>query len=150
MQFKDIIGQKQAISRLITAVNSDRLPHAQIFLGPQGAGGLSLALAFTQFVMCSNRTETDSCGTCPSCTKASKYIHPDIHFSFPTVGSKMVSTNFYKEWRATLNSNPHLNVNQWLQAINAENKQGNITRDECVSIVKKLSFKTFEGNATDY
>ncbi len=146
MQFKQIIGQQQAISQLISAVQSDRLPHAQIFLGPQGAGGLSLALAFAQFVLCSNPSESDSCGTCPACTKSTKFIHPDVHFSFPTVGSKMVSTNFYKEWRTALTANPYLNINQWLQAILAENKQGNITRDECVSIVKKLSFKTFEGS----
>jgi len=146
MQFKDIIGQQHAISQLISAVQTDRLPHAQIFLGPQGAGGLSLALAFAQFVLCTNPSESDSCGTCPACVKASKYIHPDVHFSFPTVGSKMVSTNFYQEWRTALTANPYLNINQWLQAINAENKQGNITRDECVSIVKKLSFKIFEGS----
>jgi len=26
---------------------------------------------------------TDSCGICPSCQKAAKLIHPDIHFSYP-------------------------------------------------------------------
>ncbi len=146
MQFKDVIGQQDLKQRLLNSVKSDRMPHAQIFLGPEGSGTLSLALAFSQFVLCESPSETDSCGTCSACIKTDKFIHPDVHFSFPTVGSKVVSTHFYKEWRAALESNPYLNVNQWLSAIQAENKQGNITRDECVSIVKKLSFKIFEGS----
>ncbi|MEK7257269.1 MAG: hypothetical protein AAB316_21120, partial [Bacteroidota bacterium] len=36
-------------------------------------------------------------------------------------------------------------ANQWLQRIGAENKQGNINKEECVSIIRKLSLKTFEG-----
>src|SRR6218665_394765 len=40
----------------------------------------------------------DSCGTCPSCLKAAKMIHPDIHFSFPVIpkksGDKPLSTDY--------------------------------------------------------
>lgn len=146
MQFKDIIGQEDFKERLLNSVRYERMPHAQIFLGPEGCGKLAMALAFAQFVLCENSTENESCGECPACNKAGKMIHPDIHFSFPTVGSKMISSNFYKEWRTAIATNPYLNVNQWLQSIQAENKQGNITKDECVSIVNKLSFKTFEGS----
>ena len=38
-----------------------------------------------------------------------------------------------------------MEINGWLQALGADNKQGNITRDECLDIMRKLSFKTFEG-----
>ncbi len=145
MQFKDVIGQEKIKQRLISSVKGGRMPHAQIFLGPQGSGNLSLAIAFAQFVLCEQPTENDSCGTCRSCNKVGKLIHPDVHFSYPTVGSKMVSTHFLKQWRASIASNSYLEINQWLQALDAENKQGNITRDECVDIIKKLSFKTFEG-----
>ncbi len=145
MTFEKINGQAEVIELLRTMVDGDRIPHAQIFLGSEGVGALPMALAFSQYAMCENRTEGLACGQCSSCSKSSKFIHPDIHFTFPTVGSKATSSMFAKEWRTALHENPYLNVQQWLQSIKAENKQGNITKDECASIVKKLSLKTFEG-----
>jgi len=72
-------------------------------------------------------------------------VHPDLHFSFPTVGANVISDHHIADWRAALAENPYLDVNQWLQRIGAENKQGNINKEECVSIIKKLSLKAFEG-----
>ncbi len=71
--------------------------------------------------------------------------HPDIHFSFPTVGTNAVSTDYLKQWRAALSENPYMDANTWLQRLGAENKQGNITKEECNAIIKKLSLKAFEG-----
>lgn len=92
---------------------------------------------------------TEPCGHCGACHKAQQFIHPDIHFSYPVVKKKddrpAVSTDYAAEWRTALKSNPYLDVNQWLQGINAENKQGNINKDECNAIIKKLSLKVFEG-----
>jgi len=124
----------------------DRIPHALLFIGPEGCGKLALAMAFSQYILCQNKVENDACGKCPSCSKASKFIHPDVHFSFPTVGSKVTSDMFLPEWRKAMEENSYLDINQWLQSIGAENKQGNITKDECTNIVKKLSLKTFESS----
>lgn len=107
---------------------------------------MALAMAFSQYMLCQNKVDDDACGQCPSCIKASKYIHPDVHYSFPTVGTKVTSDQFLPEWRKALEENPYLDVNHWLQLIGAENKQGNITKDECTNIVKKLSLKTFESS----
>ncbi len=145
MDFNTIIGQEEVKQHLRTIVDGDRIPHAQIFLGAEGVGTLSMALAFSQYVMCGNRNEEGACGSCPDCIKSSKRIHPDIHFTYPTVGSKATSGMFANEWRQAISENPYLNVQQWLQFIKAENKQGNITKDECGAIVKKASLKTFEG-----
>ncbi len=146
MQFKHIIGQNTIKQSLREMVQQQRIPHAQLLLGAPGCGKLSLALAFAQYVLCENPSEDDSCGTCSACRKAEKLIHPDIHFSYPVVGSKMTSVHFLENWRTAFAQNPYMNVNQWLQQIGAENKQGNINKDECVSIIKKLSLKTFEGS----
>ena len=146
MQFDQITGQKQLKEQLLGFVNSGRIPHAQIFLGPPGCGKLALAIAFAQYVLCENKSGNESCGQCKACIKSKKLIHPDIHFSYPTVGSKMTSNSFSEEWREAVLEQPYMNVNQWLQAIGAENKQGNITVDECNNIVKKLSLKIFEGS----
>jgi len=146
MQFKEIIGQNSVKTQLIQSADSGRIPHAQLFLGPAGSGKLALAIAFSQYVLCENKTDGDSCGECNSCTKASKFIHPDIHFSFPFIGAKNTSNNFLEEWRKAIGDNPYQDINQWLQFIGAENKQGNINKDECLNIIRKLSLKSFESN----
>lgn len=92
----------------------------------------------------------DSCGTCPACSKANQLIHPDIHFSYPAIakksGDKPISTDWIKEWREFISLHPYGNVFDWLQFINAENKQGNITAEECNDINRKISLKSFESD----
>lgn len=146
MQFNQVIGQYRTKEALQQMIASDRMSHALLFLGAEGCGKLALALGFAQYVLCTDKQESDSCGKCSNCIKSAKLVHPDIHYSYPTVGSKAVSTNLLPEWRKTMEQNPYLNSNQWLQFIGAENKQGNITKDECVEIIKKLSLKIFEGS----
>lgn len=144
MRFSDIIGQSAIKDRLRRMASGGRMPHALLLLGPEGSGKLAMAMAFAQYVLCSEQSASDSCGRCPSCIKSSKLIHPDLHFSYPTVGSKMTSEPFLPQWRSAIAENPYLNANEWLQRIGAENKQGNITKEECVGIIRKLSLKTFE------
>ncbi len=145
MKFAEIIGQEDAKKTLLQLVANDRIPHAQIFWGSKGSGKLALAMAFAQYVLCQNKQTEDSCGRCISCIKVNKFIHPDVHYSYPTIGSKVISTHFFKEWKAAIEENSYQNVNQWLSKLGAAGKQGNINKDECLSIIKKLSLKTFEG-----
>lgn len=141
MRFADITGQSALIEQLS---RTGRTAHAQLLLGPEGCGKLALAWAYAQYLLCTNPTEGDACGTCAACRKVQKLIHPDLHFSFPTIGSKQISDNFLKPWRESLLSHPYLRVNDWLGQIGT-GQQGNITKDECIHIVKKLSLKSFEG-----
>ncbi|RYY60203.1 MAG: hypothetical protein EOO05_10715 [Chitinophagaceae bacterium] len=171
MQFKDIVGQDLLKKELPELMQENRLAHALLFLGKEGTGALSLALAFSQFVVCEkvNRNKagvdapslfgealpdvapvllSDSCGVCPACLKAAAYVHPDIHFSYPVVtkkpGTAPLSTDYITEWRDFIKSYPYGNVYDWLQFIGAENKQGNITANECNEIIRKLNLKSFE------
>jgi DNA polymerase-3 subunit delta' len=149
MLFKDVIGQVGIKQHLIEVTKSDKIPHAQLFLSQPGAGALALALAFTQYVVCENKLENDSCGVCGACTKAQKMIHPDIHYTYPIIAKKpsphpSLSTDYIVEWRKTINENPYINELEWLQRIGAENKQGNITADEARNIIKGLNLTTFE------
>lgn len=126
-------------------VANDRIPHALMLLGMPGAGGLALAIAFAQYALCENKQNEDACGVCRSCVKVSKLVHPDLHFSFPTVGTNVTSDHHLETWRHAILENPYFDINQWLQKIGAENKQGNINKEECAQIIKKLSLKIFEG-----
>ncbi|MBA3647335.1 MAG: hypothetical protein H0W62_02115 [Chitinophagales bacterium] len=149
MFFSQIIGQKEIKKRLVQSVKENRVSHTQLFVSSEGSGDLPIALAFAQYLNCENKlNEDDSCGKCPSCIKAQKMIHPDIHYSYPVIKSKpdkvSLSTDFVKQWREAIMVNPYLNLLDWLDFLNAENKQGNITADECRDIIHKLSLKIFE------
>ena len=84
----------------------------------------------------------------PSYSKVKDMMHPDIHFTYPVITKKAatppISTDYIQEWREFISSNPYGNVYDWLQFIGAENKQGNITAQECNDIIRKLSLKSFE------
>lgn len=149
MLFKDVIGQQEIKHHLLEIGKAGNIPHSQLFLSLPGAGGLALALAFTQYIVCENKQEDDSCGICPACVKAQKLIHPDIHYTYPIIAKKpsptpSLSTDYIQEWRTEITKNPYINELEWLQSIGAENKQGNITADEARNILKGLSLTAFE------
>jgi len=144
MLFKELIHQPAGLVQLSQMAADDRLPHANLLLAAPKTGGLPAALALANFLLCENRGEHDACGTCRACRKSSKFVHPDLHFAFPVVGSKVISTQYLPQWREALLESPYFEVNDWLQRIGAENKQGNINKDECAAILRKLSLKTFE------
>jgi len=172
MQFENVIGQQATKKHLVDLVQQNRLSHALLFLEKEGSGALALALAFAQYIACTSAKDkkpvvglfgdegedfiqikkeaNDSCGHCPSCIKAQQFIHPDIHFSFPVISKKAgtppVSDDYINEWRKFISSAPYSNVYDWLQFLGAENKQGNITADECNLINHKLSLKSFESD----
>ncbi len=172
MQFNEVIGQQELKQQLVDMVAQNRLGHALLFLGKEGYGALPLAFALAQYLVCektSNQPETagpslfdaspllspedagprqDSCGVCPACTKSRQFIHPDIHFSYPVIprksGDKPKSADYITEWREFTRLFPYGNAFDWLQFIGAENKQGNITAEECSDITRQLNLKSFE------
>lgn len=149
MQFKEIVGQTEIKQRLIQTVKENRVSHAQLFLGESGVGKLALAIAYAQFINCSNRTEEDSCGVCPSCIKYQKLVHPDLHFIFPIASTREVkkpqSKDFMEAWREFLDrNNQYVNLQQWYEEIGIENKQGIINKDDCNNIIKTLGYKAYE------
>ncbi|PHI19793.1 hypothetical protein CEQ90_11245 [Lewinellaceae bacterium SD302] len=146
MQFKQLVHLPQGLRQLRQMAATDRLPHANLLLAAPGSGGLPAALALAGYLLCEDRGEDDACGICRACRKSSKFVHPDFHFSFPTVGSKVTSDHFLPKWRQALTDTPYHEINDWLQRIGAENKQGNINKDECANIMRKLSLKTYESN----
>lgn len=175
MQFSDIIAQSAIKQQLAELVQHNRLSHALLFIGKEGCGSLPLAIAFAQYLTCEKVSPgrkpvqtgpslfgeaepvaagpapvpAEACGQCPSCLKAAQLVHPDIHFSYPTVtkkpGEKPVATDFIVEWREFIKLNPYGNLFEWIEAIKEkENSQGKITAEECNDIIRKLSLKSFE------
>ena len=151
MQFKDVIGQSAIKQRLIASVRENHVSHAQLFLGPAGSGKLPLALAYAQYILCPNRTETDSCGTCPTCQKMQKLVHPDLHFVVPTATTKKVKKDpesdlFMEEWREYVIQNQgYVDTSSWYTFLDVENKQGYMSVRDAASLLRKLSMKSYEG-----
>jgi DNA polymerase-3 subunit delta' len=151
MLFGEIIGQREVKQRLLNMVRDDRTPHALMLFGPGGSGKLALAVAMAQYLSCGNRGEVDSCGSCPSCLKFAKLVHPDLHFVVPVLkaGSQTsppVTDDFMLAWREALLGDSYITENLWYEAIGAENKQGIINVKESESIIRKLNFKPYESD----
>jgi DNA polymerase-3 subunit delta' len=148
MLFSDVIGHQATKDFLLQTVRQNRLSHALLFQSPEGAGGLAMALAFAQYIVCTQKKGNDSCGECGACKRAAQFIHPDIHFSYPVIprnsGDKPLSTDYIREWREFISQQPYGNSFDWLQFINAENKQGNIPASECRDILRKFNLKSYE------
>lgn len=149
MQFSSVVGQSAAKQGLINMYESGHFPHALLLSGNEGTGGLPFALALAQYIFCEAPTATDSCGQCPNCQKVSKLEHADLHLSFPSIppkaGTKAMSRHYMADFREFVKQTPYGTTYDWLQFINAENKQGNLTAEECREIIDTLNLKSYEG-----
>lgn len=151
MQFSKVVGQSKIKEQLLASVKSGRIPHAQLFYGPEGCGSLPMAVAYAQYVACLDKKEDDSCGVCSSCKKFEHLTHPDLHFSFPSNTSKITSKDptsddYIKLWREFMIQSPYFRSSQWYNFMGIENKQGLISKNESELIMRKLSLKSFESD----
>ncbi len=154
MPFSEILGHKDIIANLCNMVDSNRMPHALLFTEKPGCGALSLALATLEYMFCKERQGGDSCHHCSSCSKISKLVHPDIHFTFPLNVSTTIGGDkrgepelFYPAWRQLVKENPYFNETDLYKAFGIENKLGTISVAEANVIIRKLSLSSYEGGA---
>ena len=145
MRFADIIGNASVAKMLSSMADSGRVAHAMLLYENEGCGALALALAYVQYLNCSNPSGGDSCGKCPSCNQMSKLIHPDVHFVFPvnkgpkTSDEKPTSESYLKYWRELAVADPYFTEADLQRAIGIESKNGLIAVAEAKSIIGKLS-----------
>jgi len=91
MPFRDVIGHRRVVGLLARSVHRGTLPPSLIFAGPAGVGKRLLALATAQALNCAAprigapsadvlepSIDIDGCGTCPSCTRIARGVHPDV------------------------------------------------------------------------
>lgn len=150
MLFKDILGLSHIKSHLAKSADAGRIPHAQLFVGPEGCGTLPMALAYAQYIICSNKNGDNREGQDSCNLKFEALSHPDMHFAFPVantdkVKAHAVSNHYLEEWRKFFLEQPYGNLFDWYRLIGIEKKQGQIGVDEAQDIVKKLSLKSYEG-----
>ena len=149
MLFKEVVGNQETKKSLIQQVESGRISHAQLFLGPEGSGKLAMANAYSQYLMCDAPTATDSCDECPNCFKMKSLTHPDFHFAFPVVANKTAkigsSVDRIKEWNSLILKNTYFGLNQWQEELDEMGKNASIAVEESRLILKRLSLKSYSG-----
>ncbi|WP_159801450.1 DNA polymerase III subunit delta' [Flavobacterium sp. MK4S-17] len=150
MHFSEILGQEHIKNHLTTSADAGRIPHAQLFVGPEGSGTLPMAIAYAQYILCGNTNGENEAGNTACNLKFQNFSHPDLHFVFPVaanteVKNHPVSTNFLKYWREFITETPYGSLFDWYKKIDIQNKQGQIGVDEAHEIVKALSLKAYEG-----
>ena len=150
MRFADIPGKQELKTQFINLVNNDKLPHAMLFVGPEGSGKLAMAIALANYLQCKDKQPDGLCGKCSACAKSLKYIHPDIHFAYPCgkIEKKkredVTSADFLKTWRNQLIKSPYLSLQDWREAMGDASSVPNINVKECKEILRKLGLQTFE------
>jgi DNA polymerase-3 subunit delta' len=104
-----IIGHEGAVRTLARAIESGQVHHAYLLAGPAGLGRTTLAFLFAQALLCEGAAEQRPCGTCRSCQRIARRVHPDVTRIGLDTGAeeaKQVSIDQVRELRASLSLRP--------------------------------------------
>jgi DNA polymerase-3 subunit delta' len=150
MLFSQILGQDSIKSHLTKSASLGRIPHAQLFIGPEGSGSLAMAMAYARYILCQNIGLENEGGNAACNLKFDHFSHPDLHFIYPTVTTtdvktKPKSSDFISDWRQFISENPYGGLFDWYKLLGVENKQGEIRVDDATDILKAFSLKSYEG-----
>ena len=75
--FKDVVGHKDILKYISSAVENNRVSHAYILNWERGSGKKMLANLFAMTLLCETG-DNEPCGKCHSCKQAESGNHPDI------------------------------------------------------------------------
>lgn len=153
MLFSNIPGLEEVKEKIIQAVKNNHLAHALLFHGPEGSANLKMALALATYLHCEQAQDHDACGTCPSCQRMAKLVHPDMNFAFPMPGTgeskedeeEKKKIDFVGAFRDFAINSAYGNISDWIYQNDFEKKQLNISKAAARQIIRTLSLKSFEG-----
>lgn len=151
MQFSQIPGLQELKSQLTNSFKKGKVAHAQLFSGNAGTSVFSMAQAYITYLMCENKTEDDSCGTCANCTRIEKAVHPDVHWYFPKISASdggkylKVLAEALPAWRTFITESPFGSFEDWSLQYGQENKNLQLSREDSRQVLKNVSMRSVEG-----
>jgi len=76
----DVFGHERIRQLLQRVLAGGRLPPAMLFVGPEGVGKRTLALAAGRTLVCEDveGRRNGACGTCHACRRSRRGLHPDL------------------------------------------------------------------------
>jgi DNA polymerase III subunit delta' len=101
MGFSEIVGHQKQLEILRQALLNGRLHHAYQFIGPEGIGKRTLALALAEAIHCTE-LESDFCGDCGACRAIQAGNHADVRVLEPLTNKKDISIQQVRELEKAL------------------------------------------------
>ena len=148
MYTQDIIGQNLIKKQLKKMLFEKTYPQSQLFIDPNGYGGLPLAINNgLNLIYGLEKMEEYEKNKIPFSTLIS---HPDLHFVYPIItkskaSSSSPNSNLLSSWRDFIISSPYGEIYDWLKLLDSGNKQGIINVEEVLKIQQKMSLKSHSG-----
>ena len=96
MGLSEIVGHEKQLETLRQSLLNGRLHHAYLFIGPEGIGKRTLALALAQTIHCAE-LESDFCGRCSACRAIQTGNHADVRVLEPLLNKKDISIQQVRE-----------------------------------------------------
>ena len=133
--------QSQIKEKLLKNIRDEKIPNAICLIDKGGMGGLKLAseLGLT-IVTGQNQVIANS-----------NYIHPDLHYIYPTKVPKNVNlfkkgmTSFFiDKWREFTSSHIFGSFDDWLNLMSLDNNSGSIRVGQIIEIMSILNLKAFQ------
>ena len=94
MAFREVVGHRDRLRLISSAVDRESLPPSLLFVGPDGVGKRLVATALAQAFNCTALVRSassgdsfpiDGCGQCSACIRIARGSHPDVPIVEPRV-----------------------------------------------------------------
>ena len=150
--FESVLGQENLSQNLLGAFQRGHLPHAMVFVGPDGVGKDAMALELARLILCPNGKGDDDCN---SCRRTAKIYHPDLHFVIPLPRSTKTTTDEPLGVRLSKNAQEDLTEQLRLKSENPYHEMQLsgarfILIDQIRAIKHMVSLKSYERGAKVY
>lgn len=97
MSFPTLEAQPRVASYLEAASRSGRLPHALLFLGPEGSLQMEAVREIAKSLFCRDRKGAAGCGDCVSCRQVEGGHHPDLRIFAADEDSRTIKVDRVRE-----------------------------------------------------